>query len=109
MRNNADNTIWLADIVDSINLIESYTANLNKEDFFHSEEKQDAVVRRLGIIGEAVKNLPEDFKAQHKDVPWSKAAGMRNIIIHEYFDVDVDITWKVLKEHLPELKMQLNG
>ncbi len=104
MRDKADNFVWLKDIIDSIDLIDGYIANITKEELFHSEEKQDAVVRRLEIIGEAIKNLPENFKAQYPHIAWKKAAGMRNIIVHEYFDVDVNITWNVLKQHLPELK-----
>lgn len=107
MRAKADNLLWLKDIVDSINLIESYIANLTEEEFFDSEEKQDAVVRRLEIIGEAVKNLPEDFKARHPGIAWKEVAGMRNVLLHEYFDVDMQITWNALKNHLPKFKKSI--
>ncbi|MCL5775037.1 MAG: DUF86 domain-containing protein [Patescibacteria group bacterium] len=104
MRDKTNNLVWLTDIVESIDLIESYIANVTEEEFFNSEEKQDAIVRRLGIIGEAVKNITEDYKNAHSEVPWKEAAGMRNILVHEYFDIDLNITWGVLKYHLPELK-----
>ncbi len=98
MRDRKSPSVWLADIVKSIGLIEEYTAGISQEDFFSSPEKQDAVFRRLEIIGEAVQKLPDEFRAKHPDVPWHKAAGMRNVLIHEYFDVDEDIAWDTLKE-----------
>jgi uncharacterized protein with HEPN domain len=104
MRDNADKLVWLKDIVQSIDLIESYIDGLSEKEFFDSEEKQDSVVRRLEIIGEAVKNLPAEFKEQNPDVAWKEVAGMRNILAHEYFDVDVNITWNALKNHLPQFK-----
>jgi uncharacterized protein with HEPN domain len=85
MRDNKDNSVWLHDIVDSIDLIQKYLLDVKEEEFFDSLEKQDSVIRRLGIIGEAVKNLSEDFRAAHPEIVWEKAAGMRNILIHEYF------------------------
>lgn len=107
MRDNKDSTVWLRDILESIDLIQHYLSDVTEEEFFDSQEKQDSVIRRLGIIGEAVKNLPNDFKVLHKDVAWEEAAGMRNILIHEYFDVDLDVAWDTLNKDLPELKKQI--
>ena len=107
MRDNKDNTVWLHDILESINLIEQYLSDTTEEEFSNSQEKQDAVIRRLGIIGEAVKNLSDEFKSQHQEVAWQKAAGMRNILIHEYFDVDLNVAWDTLNKGLPELKTQI--
>ena len=107
MRDKTDDLVWLNDIVESINLIESYIADITEDEFFDSTHWQDAVVRRLEIIGEAVKNLPEEFKTKHPDIAWNKAAGMRNILAHEYFNVDVDITWNALKNDLPVMKKQI--
>jgi uncharacterized protein with HEPN domain len=104
MRDNKDSQVWLRDILESADLIELYLSGIDENEFFNSAEKQDAVIRRLGIIGEAIKNLPEDFKKQHPEISWNKAAGMRNILIHEYFDVDLDIAWNTLKNDLPVFK-----
>src|SRR3989344_8245772 len=106
MRDNNDNLVWLADIIQSIDLIAQYIGNLDAEKFFNTDylEKQDAVAKRLEIIGEAVKNLSDDFKNIHPEIPWHKAAAMRNILIHEYFDIDHDLIWKTLTESLPEFK-----
>lgn len=65
---------------------------------------KDAIIRRLEIIGEAVKNIPDDFKDKHPDVPWKEIAGMRDILIHEYFGVNLERVWKTAKEDLPEFK-----
>ena len=107
MRDNKDSSIWLKDIVEAIDLIALYLGDLGEEDFFNSLEKQDSVARRLGVVGEAVQNLSDNFKAQHPNIAWKKAAGMRNVVIHEYFDMDHDLVWKTLKESLPEFKKQI--
>ncbi|MFH1990356.1 MAG: DUF86 domain-containing protein [Patescibacteria group bacterium] len=104
MRDSKDSQVWLQDIIESADLIELYLSDVDESKFFSSIEKQDSVIRRLGIIGEAIKNLPEDFKEQYPEISWNKAAGMRNVLIHEYFDVDLDIAWNTLKNDLPEFK-----
>ena len=68
---------------------------------------QDAVIRRLEIIGEATKNIPEEFTKKHSEVPWSGIAKMRDKLIHKYFGVDLDLTWDVLKDDLPSLKEKI--
>lgn len=64
---------------------------------------QDAVVRNLEVIGEAVKGLSEDVRANNPDIPWTQIAGMRDVLIHHYFGVNLDIVWQVVIEHLPTL------
>ena len=68
---------------------------------------QDAIIRSLEIIGESVKNLPNSFRDKHPDIPWKKMAGMRDILIHEYFDVDLILAWKVVQHELPKIKTKL--
>lgn len=68
---------------------------------------QDAVVRNLEIIGEAVKRLPDAIRKQHSDVEWRKIAGLRDILVHAYFGVDVEIIWDVIQHKLPEFKDQI--
>jgi len=70
---------------------------------------QDAVVRQLEIIGEATKRVSDNFRGKYPDIPWSDMAGMRDVLIHDYIDVDLDIVWKTASESIPELKNLLQG
>ena len=83
-------------------------ANEYKKGFETDEQVVDAVVRNLGVIGEAVNNLPADFKAKYPEIPWQKIIGMRNKVLHEYFGIDWDILWQTIEKSIPELKKQIN-
>jgi uncharacterized protein with HEPN domain len=97
-----DPEVFVAHILDSIKLIELYSKNTAETKFRKKTEVQDAIIRRLEIIGEAVKNLTPAFKAKYPDIPWKQIAGMRDILIHEYFDVDLSLTWKKLSAILSD-------
>ena len=99
-----DYIIFLKHILDSINKIEEFTKRISKADFISSIKTQDAVIRRLEIIGEATKNLPTNFKEKYTTVPWNEITRMRDKLIHGYFGVDLNITWGVVKSDLPNLK-----
>lgn len=101
--------IFLRHILESIDAIGRHAAGQTLDTFLNSLKDQDAVIRRLEIIGEAVKNLPEGFKHAHPEVPWTKIAGMRNVLIHEYFVVDIPAVWGTVQDDLPTLKKQLEG
>ncbi len=102
-----DNKIFLQHILDSISDIEKYTEGFSGEDFENDIKTQDAVMRKLEIIGEAVKNLPDSLKNENPEIPWKEIAGTRDVLIHEYFGVDVDIVWNVVKKDIPVLKEQV--
>lgn len=76
---------FLEHILESIGLIEEYLSGATKEEFFNSVKLQDLAARRLEIIGEAVKNLPQELKDRYQDIPWKEISGMRDKLIHEYF------------------------
>ena len=99
-----DVAVFIDHILSSIELIESYVANQTKETFLNSPQLQDSVVRRLEVLGEAVKNIPAEFRAQYTDIPWKKIAGMRDMLIHQYFGIDFGLTWKVIERDIPEIK-----
>ena len=95
----------LKDILKAINDVETY---LNKRKLYDCHEVEVyGVVHCIQIIGEASRALPEDFKHKHKEINWQNIIGMRHMIVHEYFRVDLDIVEKVLDEHLPMLKTQI--
>ncbi|HSX37977.1 MAG TPA: DUF86 domain-containing protein [Chlamydiales bacterium] len=93
--------------MDSILLIEQYSEGVSQAEFFKNRSLQDAIIRRLEIIGEAVKNLPMSYRSKYPEIPWKKMAGMRDILTHQYFDVDLVLTWKVVKHELLAIKKRL--
>ena len=95
---------YLRDILEAIDKIERYTKNISFEDFSDNELIQDGVIRNLEIIGEAVKNLPDDIKKDYPEVDWRKIAGLRDILIHAYFGVDLEVIWDIVRNKVPELK-----
>lgn len=103
---NKISTPYLEDILESISRIEQYLGKIdnNKKVFEEDVEKQDSVIRRIEIIGEATKRLEEDFRDQYSKIPWRKMAGMRDVLIHEYDLIDLDLVWEVAIKDLPILK-----
>ena len=99
--------VYLQDILESIQQIEEYLDGVNEYEFYKNSEKQDAVLRRLEIIGEAVKHISDDIRNAYNNVPWRKIAGMRDIIIHEYFGVTLSMIWVVTERDLPDLKSKI--
>ena len=95
----------LQDILKTINTIENY---LNKRKFHECHDIEIyGIIHGLQVIGEASRALPEDFRNKHKEINWQNIIGMRHLIVHEYFRVDLDIVKKVLDEHIPILKKQI--
>lgn len=98
-----DELIYLEDILDSIIKVSEYTKGLNKATFLENEEKQDAVIRRLEIIGEAAKKISTETRDKYPNIPWKEMAGMRDVLIHEYFGVSPTIVWNVVQNELAHL------
>ncbi len=99
--------IFIEHMLESIEKIEKYTKKLTKEKLIKDTKVQDAIIRRIEILGEAVKNLPDDFRNKHPEVEWSEVVRTRDKIIHHYFGVDLDIIWDIIKKDLPKLKKQI--
>ena len=101
---------WLfriQDILKAIDKIESYVENMTLNQFKKNELVIDAVIRNFEIIGEASKSIPLSIRNSYPDIPWDQMNGMRNLLIHEYFGVDIKTVWHTAKLHLPTLKKQL--
>ncbi len=95
---------YLNDILEAIRKIDKYTENMSYEDFLKDELRQDSVARNLEIIGEAAKKIPDEIKNRKPEVEWKKIAGLRDILTHEYFRINLEIVWDVTKNKLPDLK-----
>ena len=93
----------LEDVIEAIGKIGRYAAGHTSETLAADDKTIDAVIRNLEIIGEAAKNISDDIRASHPEVEWKKIAGLRDILVHEYFGIDMDIVWDVLQNKLPPL------
>jgi uncharacterized protein with HEPN domain len=100
--------VYLEHILEAIGKIENFTNAVSKFDFDNNVMIQDAVIRNIEIIGEATKKISKPFTLAHQEIPWSEMAGMRDKLIHDYLDVDVDVVWKTIEIDLPLLKKMIS-
>lgn len=98
-----DDRLYLEHIRDAVEDISRY-ASVGREAFFAERMRQDAILRKLEVIGQAVKNLSDAAKSRQPNVPWKQISGMRDKVIHEYFGVNLEIVWVVVERDLPQLK-----
>jgi len=98
-----DHLLYFDDIRESTIKIIRYTDNLTYDEFINNEQVVDAVLRNLEIIGEAAAHVSDEIQEQYPGIPWNAMRGIRNILIHEYWGVDLDIIWKTIQEDLPSL------
>lgn len=102
-----DDKIFLSHILECIARIEQFSNGLDEKEFRENILKQDAIIRELEIIGEASKNLSEEFKDKHKSIEWKLIVGFRDKLIHHYFGLELGRVWNVLGKDLPMLKKEL--
>ena len=102
-----DYRVYVDDIIGAIEKIQRFTVGLDRETFSQDEKTFDAVIRNLEVIGEAIKKIPEDVRMRYPLVEWKKIAGVRDILVHEYFGIDVEIVWDILQNKLAPLEIQM--
>jgi len=100
--------VYLQHILDAIDRIIAYTED-GKAAFLKNSMMQDAVIRNLEVIGEATKALSKDTRLQHKNIPWDDMAGMRDVLIHHYMGVDLEIVWDVSQSKLEDLRSKIQS
>lgn len=103
-----DDREYLRDIQEAIDRIEKHTKQ-GREVFQRDELVQNWVVHHLQIIGEATRRLSSALKERHAEVPWSRIVGMRNILVHDYFAIDVDVVWQVVEHEILSLKLKISA
>ena len=104
-----DDTVYLRHILDAIELIKEYTEEMSENEFLSNSMAHDAVVRQIEIIGEAARNISDNFRVLHPNLPWGKMIGIRNKIIHEYFNVNFAIVWDTIQDDLPSLQKAIKS
>ncbi len=95
---------YLKDILDAMKKTQHFIDGLSYEEFSQDDKTVFAVIRALEIIGEATKNMPDDIRKENPGVPWKEMAGMRDILIHDYFGVDMETVWLTITEKIPKVK-----
>jgi uncharacterized protein with HEPN domain len=107
MSNEREVIDYLEDVLMAMEKAEAFTHQMSYSDFVNDDKTVFAVIRAIEIIGEAVKHLPEDFRIKFPGIPWRDIAGMRDVLVHEYFGVDLETVWKTVTEDIYIMKPQL--
>ena len=103
-----DDRVYLEHVRDALNDIMGY-AGTGRDAFFAERMRQDATLRKLEVIGQAVKNLSDATKSRQPEIPWKQIAGMRDKVIHDYFGVNLEIVWAVIEKELPKLERAIDA
>ena len=102
-----DCLLYLKDILSAIDSIEAFVEGMSFEEFRLDDKCSSAVIRKLEIIGEATKNIPDEIRRRYPAVPWKEMAGMRDRLIHFYFGVDYLLVWTTIEDRLPQIKSEI--
>ncbi|MEW6716411.1 MAG: DUF86 domain-containing protein [Chloroflexota bacterium] len=97
----------MKDVLAAIESTEGFIAGMDLDAFQADDKTTSAVMRKLEVIGEAVKQVPDEIRQKHSQVPWKEMAGMRDRLIHFYFGVDYHLVWRAIKERLPQIKQEI--
>ncbi len=97
------------DIIDALQTIASYIDGITYNQWTNDRKTIDAVIRNIEIIGEAAYHIPENIQIRYADIPWAQMRSIRNLLIHEYFGVDIDIIWQTITDDLPDLLQKITA
>ena len=109
MRNNIGDKARLHHILDAISEIEKFTKQQSLDDFIDDTMLQSACIRQLEIIGESANNISDDLKSTSEDIEWGEIIGLRHILIHDYFGVDLNIVWDIIQNDIVNLKIRIKS
>ena len=101
--------LFVADMLKAIDKMGRYTEGMDATSFAADEFTVDAVLRNLMVLGEAARNVPSEVRDAHPEIPWSRMVGLRNIVAHVYFGVDLENVWKIVSENVPPVRPALEG
>lgn len=101
-----DSEVVLRHMRDALEAISEYTTG-GRDEFFRSRLIQDAVIRNLEVLGEAAKQVPNEVRNRHPHIPWRRIAGLRDVLIHQYFGVDLETVWSVVERNVSSLRVEL--
>lgn len=101
--------LYASDMLESMARIERYVKGLSYNEFVRSEIVIDAVIRNLEVMGEAAKNVPDEVKDAHPEIPWKRIVGLRNIVIHDYLGIDLENIWRIATKNIPEAGRSWQG
>lgn len=99
----------LRDMLNAVNKIEAYVEGLSFDGFTQDEKTFDAIIRQLTILGEAASHVPDEVTSRTPEIPWQEIRGMRNVLVHEYFGINMDIVWETATKNIPGLRPLLEG
>lgn len=98
-------TLYLTDIITSIDKIKKYTLNLSYDQLLEDEKTLESIIYNLMIIGEATKKIPPEIRIKYKQIEWQKIAGLRDFIAHVYFSININIVWNIVQTKLDDLRI----
>jgi uncharacterized protein with HEPN domain len=107
MSEQRSDQLYFDDIIDSIQAIESYVESMDYDHFIHDRKTYAATIRELEIIGEAAAKVSDGIKRRYPEIPWQQIKAFRNKIVHEYFGIDFEIVWDIVKNELPIFKARI--
>jgi uncharacterized protein with HEPN domain len=102
-----EDVVFIKHILESIEAIEEFSKDLSLEELYKNRLKKSAIIREIEIIGEAAKNISNDFTKKYPEIPWKNIIGTRDIMAHKYFGVNIEVVWKIVTQDIPQLKKQV--